>query len=170
MKTKHYSINEQITAKTVRLVTETSSDIVPIKDALALAKQQELDLIELSPNAVPPVVKIADYKKFIYQQNKLAKPPKQKESKTVQFGPQTDEHDYNFKVRHIRNFIEKGHPVKALVFFKGRSIMFAEQGEILLLRIATEIEDIAKVEKMPKLEGRRMNMFLSPKTKKNGTK
>ena len=141
-----------------------------IKDAIKLADEMELDLIEISPNAEPPVCRIADYQKYLYQQKKKAKEIKAKAVKMVvkeiRFGPQTDDHDYNFKLRHAENFIKEGAKVKAYVFFRGRSITFKEQGEILLLRFATDLEDIAKVEMMPKLEGKKMNMILAPKSKK----
>lgn len=135
-----------------------------------MADDKDLDLIEISPKAEPPVVKIADYQKFLYQQKKKAKEIKAKAVKVVvkeiRFGPQTDDHDYNFKLRHAENFIKEGAKVKAYVFFRGRSIVFKEQGEILLLRFATDLEEIAKVEMMPKLEGKRMTMILAPKQKK----
>lgn len=144
--------------------------VMTTSQALRLAQEQELDLIEISPKADPPVVRIADYQKFLYQQKKKAKELKAKAVKVVvkeiRFGPQTDDHDYNFKLRHAKNFIEEGSKVKAYVFFKGRSIVFKEQGEILLLRFATDLEEIAKVEMMPKLEGKRMTMMLAPKPKK----
>ena len=133
----------------------------------------ELDLVEISPNADPPVCKIIDYQKFLYQQKKKQKELKQKASKIVvkeiRFGPNTDEHDYNFKLKHAENFLEDGNKVKAYVFFKGRSILYKEQGEILLLRFAQDLEELGKVEQLPKLEGKRMNMILTPKTikKKN---
>ena len=137
---------------------------------MQLAKELGLDLVEISPNANPPVCKIIDYKKFLYNQKKKQKELKAKSAKIVlkeiRFGPQTDEHDYNFKLKHARKFLEDGAKVKAFVFFKGRSILFKEQGEILLLRLAQELEDIGKVEQLPKLEGKRMIMFISPKTKK----
>ena len=149
---------------------EGGSMVMPTSQALKLAQEQELDLIEISPKADPPVVRIADYQKFLYQQKKKAKELKAKAVKVVvkeiRFGPQTDDHDYNFKLRHAKNFIEEGTKVKAYVFFKGRSIVFKEQGEILLLRFATDLEEIAKVEMMPKLEGKRMTMMLAPKPKK----
>ena len=130
----------------------------------------ELDLVEISPNAQPPVCRIVDYQKFLYQQKKKQKEIKAKQTKIVikeiRFGPQTDEHDFNFKLRHAENFIKEGAKVKAYVFFRGRSIVFKEQGEILLLRFATALEDIAKVEVMPQLEGKKMNMILAPKGKK----
>ncbi len=141
-----------------------------IRDALKLADEMGLDLIEISPNADPPVVRIADYQKFLYQQKKKAKELKAKSVKVVvkeiRFGPQTDDHDYNFKLKHAQNFLKEGAKVKAYVFFRGRSIVFKEQGEILLLRFATDLEDLAKVEMMPKLEGKRMTIMLAPKPKK----
>jgi translation initiation factor IF-3 len=131
----------------------------------------ELDLVEISPNAEPPVCRIVDYQKFLYQQKKKQKEIKAKQTKVVikeiRFGPQTDDHDFNFKLRHAENFIKEGAKVKAYVFFRGRSIVFKEQGEILLLRFATALEEIAKVEVMPTLEGKKMNMILAPKPKKN---
>ena len=140
-----------------------------IRDALKLADEMGLDLIEISPNADPPVVRIADYQKFLYQQKKKAKELKAKSVKVVvkeiRFGPQTDDHDYNFKLKHAQNFLKEGAKVKAYVFFRGRSIVFKEQGEILLLRFATDLEDLAKVEMMPKLEGKRMTIMLAPKPK-----
>lgn len=130
----------------------------------------ELDLVEISPNADPPVCKIIDYQKFLYQQKKKQKELKAKTQKVVlkeiRFGPQTDEHDYQFKLKHAQKFLEDGAKVKAFVFFKGRSILFKEQGEILLLRLAQDLEEFGKVEQMPKLEGKRMIMFISPKTAK----
>ncbi len=129
----------------------------------------ELDLVEISPKADPPVCKIIDYSKFLYHQKKKQKEMKAKSVKVVvkeiRFGPQTDEHDFNFKLRHAEKFLKEGAKVKAFVFFKGRSILFKEQGEILLLRLATELEELGKVEQMPKLEGKRMTMFISPKKK-----
>lgn len=166
-------INEQITVPQVRVVgdgVEGGSAVMPTIQALKLAREQELDLIEISPKAEPPVVRIADYQKFLYQQKKKAKELKAKAVKVVikeiRFGPQTDDHDYNFKLRHAQSFLEEGSKVKAYVFFKGRSIVFKEQGEILLLRFATDLEELAKVEMMPKLEGKRMTMILAPKPKK----
>ena len=130
----------------------------------------ELDLVEISPNADPPVCKIIDYQKFLYQQKKKQKELKAKTQKVVlkeiRFGPQTDEHDYQFKLKHAQKFLEDGAKVKAFVFFKGRSILFKEQGEILLLRLAQDLEEHGKVEQMPKLEGKRMIMFIAPKTVK----
>ena len=141
-----------------------------IKEALRLADELEVDLIEISPKADPPVCRLADYQKYLYQQKKKAKEIKAKQAKVVvkeiRFGPQTDDHDYNFKLRHAQNFIKEGAKVKAYVFFRGRSIVFKEQGEILLLRFATDLEDIAKVEMMPKLERKRMTIMLTPKPRK----
>lgn len=165
-------INELIDAKEVRVVGDgvEGSQVMPTSQALRMAQEQELDLIEISPKAEPPVVRIGDYQKFLYQQKKKAKEIKANAVKVVikeiRFGPQTDDHDYNFKLKHAQNFLKEGAKVKSYVFFRGRSIVFKEQGEILLLRFATDLEDIAKVEMMPKLEGKRMTMMLAPKTKK----
>ena len=141
--------------------------VLPIREALRLAQEQELDLIEISPKAEPPVCRIADYQKFLYQQKKRQKEQKAKSVKVVvkeiRFGPQTDDHDYNFKLKHAKGFLEEGSKVKAYVFFKGRSILFKEQGEVLLLRFANDLEDYAKVDQMPVLEGKRMTIQLSPK-------
>ena len=141
-----------------------------IAQAIKFADDLELDLIEISPNAEPPVCRIADYQKFLYQQKKKAKEIKANATKIVvkeiRFGPQTDEHDFNFKLKHAENFLKEGYKVKAFVFFRGRQIVFKEQGEILLLKFATALEEIAKVEVMPKLEGKKMNMMLAPKNKK----
>ena len=130
----------------------------------------ELDLVEISPNAVPPVCKIIDYQKFLYQQKKKQKEMKAKAVKVVvkeiRFGPNTDEHDFLFKLRHAEKFLQEGAKVKAYVFFKGRSILFKEQGEILLLKLAQELEELGSLEQMPKLEGKRMTIFISPKKKK----
>ena len=132
-----------------------------------MAQELELDLVEISPNADPPVCRIVDYQKFLYQQKKKQKEIKAKAVKIVvkeiRFGPNTDEHDYNFKLKHAENFLNEGSKVKAFVFFKGRSILFKEQGEILLLRFAQDLEDLGKVEQLPRLEGKRMIMFISPK-------
>lgn len=140
-----------------------------LSQALKFAEEQELDLVEISPNAVPPVCKIVDYKKFLYNQKKKQKEIKAKAQKIVikeiRFGPNTDEHDFDFKTKHARKFIEDGAKVKAFVFFKGRTIVFKDRGEILLLKLAQELEDIATVESMPKMEGKRMIMFLIPKKK-----
>ena len=165
-------INHEITAPMVRVVGENVEPnlVIPIRQALAMAEQMELDLIEISPKADPPVCRIADYQKFLYQQKRKAKEIKAKQVKVVvkeiRFGPQTDDHDYNFKLKHAENFLNEGAKVKAYVVFRGRSIVFKEQGEILLLRFATDLEEIAKVEMMPKLDGKKMNMMLAPKGKK----
>ncbi|HYX08647.1 MAG TPA: translation initiation factor IF-3 [Bacteroidales bacterium] len=170
-----HRINDRIRAKTVRVVGDNvdNQDVYPITEALKMADDMELDLVEISPNADPPVCKIIEYQKFLYQQKKKQKELKQKASKIVvkeiRFGPNTDEHDYNFKLKHAEKFLEDGNKVKAYVFFKGRSILYKEQGEILLLRFAQDLEELGKVEQLPKLEGKRMNMILTPKTikKKN---
>ena len=144
--------------------------VMPTRDALRMADEMELDLIEISPKADPPVCRIADYQKFLYQQKKKAKEIKAKQVKVVikeiRFGPQTDDQDYNFNLKHAQNFLKEGVKVKAYVFFRGRSIVFKEQGEILLLRFATDLEELAKVEMMPKLDGKKMNMILAPKNTK----
>ena len=152
-----HRINDRITAPTVRVVGENVEPnlVLPIRDALRLADEMELDLIEISPKADPPVCRIADYQKFLYQQKKKQKEIKAKQTKIVikeiRFGPQTDDHDYNFKLKHAISFLKEGSKV---------------QGEILLLRFATDLEEFAKVELMPKLDGKKMNMILAPKAKK----
>ena len=165
------AINEQIRAKEVRLVGDNvEQGVYPIAEALRIADELELDLIEISPNAVPPVCRVLDYQKYLYQQRKRAKEQKAKSTKVVvkeiRFGPQTDDHDYNFKLKHAIGFLKEGAKVKAYVFFKGRSILFKEQGEVLLLRFANELEEYAKVEQLPLLEGKRMTIMLSPKKNK----
>jgi len=152
----------------VRVVGENvEQGIFPIKQALELAEQLELDLVEISPSAVPPVCRIIEYKKFLYDQKKKQKEIKAKSSKVVvkeiRLGPNTDDHDFNFKLSHARKFLEDGAKVKVGVFFKGRSIVYKDKGEILLLRLAQELEEVGKVEKMPKLEGKRMIMIIAPK-------
>jgi translation initiation factor IF-3 len=141
--------------------------VYPLQKALQKANELELDLVEISPNAAPPVCKIIDYKKFLYEQKKREKVMKANASKVVlkeiRFGPQTDEHDYEFKKKHAIKFLEEGAKLKAFVFFKGRSIVFKEQGHILLLRLAQDLEDYGKVEQLPKLEGKRMIMLINPK-------
>ncbi len=154
----------------VRLVGDNVEiGIYPIRKAIEIAKEQELDLVEISPKAVPPVCKVIDYKKFLYEQKKREKALKSKASKVtvkeIRFGPQTDEHDYEFKKKHAIKFLKEGAKLKAFVFFKGRSIIFKDQGQILLLRLAQELEEYGKVEQMPKLEGKRMIMFIAPKKK-----
>jgi len=155
----------------VRVVGEgVEQGIYPTQEALQIAEERGLDLVEISPKADPPVCKIIDYNKFLYEQKKRQKELKQKQSKVVvkeiRFGPNTDEHDFNFKLKHAQKFLEEGAKVKAYVFFKGRSILFKEKGEILLLKLAQELQEIATVEQLPKLEGKRMIMFLAPKVKK----
>ena len=165
-----YAINDRIRAREVRLVGDNvEQGIYSIQEALHIADEQGLDLIEISPNAAPPVCKILDYQKFLYQQKKHQKEQKAKASKVVvkelRFGPQTDDHDYNFKLKHAMGFLQEGAKVKAYVFFRGRSILFKEQGEVLLLRFANDLEEYGKVEQMPVLEGKRMILMISPKKK-----
>ena len=155
----------------VRVVgDEIETEVMSVQDALRLADKLELDLVEISPNADPPVCKIIDYQKFLYQQKKKQKEIKAKAAKIVvkeiRFGPNTDDHDYNFKLRHAIKFLEDGAKVRAYVFFKGRSILFKEQGEVLLLRFASDLEEYGKVEQLPRLEGKRMIISFSPKKKK----
>lgn len=155
----------------VRVVGDNvEQGIYPIEEALRLAKEQELDLVEISPNADPPVCRIIDYKKFLYDLKKKQKEIKAKQSvvemKEIRFGPNTDEHDFNFKLNHARRFLEEGHKVKVFVFFKGRTIVFKDRGQILLLKFAQELEEIATPENLPKLEGKRMIMYMVPKKKK----
>lgn len=169
---KQHRINEEIRAKEVRVVGEglEKQGIMSLQEALQLAEEMGLDLVEISPQANPPVCKIIDYQKFLYQQKKKQKEMKAKAAKIVvkeiRFGPNTDDHDYNFKLKHAQNFINEGAKVRAFVLFKGRSILYKEQGEILLLRLANDLEDIAKVEQLPKLEGKKMSILLAPKGKK----
>ena len=141
--------------------------VYTLSKALEIAKEQEVDLVEISPNAKPPVCKAMDYKKFIYEQKKREKSLKSKATKVIikeiRFGPNTDDHDYQFKKKHAEKFLNEGAKLKAFVFFKGRSIIYKDKGEILLLRLAQDLEDFGKVEQMPKLEGKRMTMFISPK-------
>lgn len=169
-KEEPYAVNERIRAKEVRLVGDNvENGIYPIQQAQKIADDMELDLIEISPTAQPPVCKILDYSKFLYQQKKRLKEQKAKATKVVvkeiRFGPQTDDHDYNFKLKHAQSFLQEGSKVKAYVFFKGRSILFKEQGEVLLLRFANDLEEYGKVEQMPVLEGKRMIIMISPKKK-----
>lgn len=167
---EQHNINERIRAREVRLVGDNvEGGIYTLHEALKMADELELDLVEISPNAAPPVCKILDYQKFLYQQKKRQKEQKAKQAKVtvkeIRFGPQTDDHDYNFKLKHAISFLQEGSKVKAYVFFKGRSILFKEQGEVLLLRFANDLEDYGKVEQMPLLEGKRMIIMLSPKKK-----
>lgn len=163
-----YRINDRIRVPEVRLVGENvTNGVYPIEKALQIAEGHEMDLVEISPNADPPVCRITDYQKFLYQQKKRQKEQKAKSVrvvvKEIRFGPQTDDHDYNFKLRHAKEFLDEGAKVKAYVFFKGRSILFKEQGEVLLLRFANDLEEYAKLDQMPVLEGKRMTIMLSPK-------
>ncbi|MCC8118890.1 MAG: translation initiation factor IF-3 [Bacteroidales bacterium] len=163
-------MNEHIRAREVRLVGDNvEPGIYSIQEALKKAEELELDLVEISATANPPVCKILDYQKYLYQQKKKLKEQKAKSVKVVikeiRFGPQTDEHDYNFKLKHAIGFLQEGSKVKAYVFFKGRSILFKEQGEVLLLRFANDLEEYGKVEQMPVLEGKRMIIMISPKKK-----
>lgn len=161
-------MNERIRARQVRVVGENVNiGVYDIREALRIAVDQGLDLVEISPKADPPVCKVIDYSKFKYEQKKKQKEIKAKAQKTVlkeiRFGPNTDDHDFNFKLKHAENFLKDGAKVKAYVHFVGRSIVFKERGELLLLRFAQSLEEMAKVEQMPKLEGKRMSIFLTPK-------
>ncbi len=164
-----HRINERIRGvKEVRLVGDNvTMGIYSIQEAMRIAENLELDLVEISPTAQPPVCKVMDYQKFCYQQKKKAKEAKANAAKVVikeiRFGPQTDDHDYEFKLRHAKEFLQEGSKVKAYVFFKGRSILFKEQDEVLLLRFANDLEELGKVESMPVLEGKRMILMLAPK-------
>jgi translation initiation factor IF-3 len=165
-----HKINNGIIAKVVRVVgDDIETQVLGIQDALKLADKMELDLVEISPNADPPVCKIIDYQKFLYQQKKKQKESKAKAAKIVvkeiRFGPNTDDHDYNFKLKHAIKFLGEGAKVRAYVFFKGRSILFKEQGEVLLLRFANDLEEYGKVEQLPRLEGKRMIISFAPKKK-----
>lgn len=163
-----YKVNDKITAREVRVVGENVEvGVYSIRDAIAIAEGQSLDLVEISPKAVPPVCKVTDYSKFKYEQKKKQKEIKAKSQKTVlkeiRFGPNTDDHDFNFKLKHALGFLKEGAKVKAYVHFVGRTIVFKERGEILLLKFAQALEEFAKVEQLPKLEGKRMYVMLSPK-------
>ena len=163
-----YRINEAIRVKEVRLVGDNvEQGVYTIQQALRIANDQELDLVEISPNVNPPVCRVVDYQKFIFQLKKKQKEQKAKSVKVVvkeiRFGPQTDDHDYNFKLKHAKGFLSEGAKVKAYVFFRGRSILFKDQGEVLLLRFANDLEDYGRVESMPVLEGKRMTIMLAPK-------
>src|SRR5574344_3100704 len=165
---EQYLVNEQIRARDVRIVgDDIEPRVVPIREALRIADEKELDLVMISPNAVPPVCRVVDFSKFIYQLKKKQKEAKAKqvkiEVKEIRFGPQTDDHDYNFKLQHAIGFLQDGDKVKAYVFFKGRSILFKDQGEVLLLRFANDLEDYGKLEQTPMLEGKKMIIFISPK-------
>ena len=162
-----YRVNEQIRVREVRIVGDDGSEVVSTRQALEMAHNQGVDLVEISPNANPPVCRLIDYSKFLYQQKKRAKELKAKqvkvEVKEIRVGPQTDEHDYQFKLKHAEEFLEDGDKVRAYVFFRGRSILFKEQGEVLLLRFANDLEEYGKVEHMPSLEGKKMFIYLAPK-------
>src|SRR5687767_8881060 len=166
-----YKINNRILARQVRLVGENvETGVYSLDDALRIAREQNLDLVEISPKAEPPVCRIVDYSKFKYELKKKQREIKAKTQKVVtkeiRFGPNTDDHDFEFKVKHAKSFLEGGAKVKAYVHFVGRTIVFKERGEVLLLKFAQALEDYAKVEQLPKLEGKRMFLFLSPKPKK----
>lgn len=166
-----YKINNRIQARQVRLVGENvETGVYSLEDALRIAKEQNLDLVEISPKAEPPVCRIVDYSKFKYELKKKQREIKAKTQKVVtkeiRFGPNTDDHDFEFKVKHAKSFLESGAKVKAYVHFVGRTIVFKERGEVLLLKFAQALEDVAKVEQLPKLEGKRMFLFLGPKPKK----
>ncbi|WP_143337250.1 translation initiation factor IF-3 [Dokdonia pacifica] len=163
-------MNQKIRAREVRLVGDNVDvGVYPIAKALSIAEDLELDLVEISPNASPPVCKIIDYKKYVYEQKKREKIMKAKASKVIikeiRFGPNTDDHDYEFKKKHAEKFLKEGAKLKAYVFFKGRSIIYKDKGEILLLKLAQELEELGKVEQLPRLEGKRMTMFIAPKKK-----
>ena len=163
-----HRINDRIRVPEVRVVGDNVEvGVYPTREALNMARSLDLDLVEISPTAAPPVCRIIDYQKFLYQQKKKQKEQKAKTIKVVvkeiRFGPQTDDHDYDFKLKHAKGFLEDGSKVKAYVFFKGRSIIFKDQGEVLLLRFASDLADYAKVEQLPQLEGKRMIIMLSPK-------
>lgn len=168
IKEDQHKINQKITVPEVRVVGEgIEPGVYPTAKALQIAEDAGLDLVMITEKAVPPVCRVVDYKKYLYEQKKKEKELKAKQQKVVikeiRFGPQTDDHDYEFKKRHAKSFLEEGSKLKAYVFFKGRSIIFKDQGEILLLKLAQELEDIGKVEQLPKLEGKRMIMMMAPK-------
>ena len=170
-KKQQYRINEQIRVREVRIVGDgIESQVISTREAIQMAEQMDVDLVEISPNAQPPVCRLIDYSKFLYALKKKQKEMKANASKVVikviRFGPQTDEHDFNFKKNHAIKFLEEGAKVKVYVFFKGRSILFKDQGELVLLRLANELEDYGKVEQLPTLEGKRMIMTIVPKKKK----
>ena len=165
-------INEEIRDKEILVIDAdgTKLGVISAKEAQQIAYEKDLDLVKIAPQATPPVCRIIDYQKFLYQQKKKAKEQKANASKVVikeiRFGPQTDEHDYAFKLNHAKSFLEEGSKVKAYVFFRGRSILFSEQGEKLLLRFAVDLEEYGKAEQMPQLEGKRMLMMIAPISKK----
>lgn len=166
-----HKINEKITSQQVRIVgDDIESQVVSVREALKIAQEKELDLVEISPNASPPVCRIVDYKKFLYELKKKQKEIKAKQSKVVvkeiRFGPNTDDHDFEFKLKHAIGFLNDGAKVRAYVFFKGRSIVYKERGEILLLKFAQQLEDYGVVEKLPSMEGKKMDILINPKKKK----
>jgi translation initiation factor IF-3 len=170
--TSGYRINNEIRVPAVRLIgdnIENPSLVYDIRDALRIAEQQGLDLVEVTPNAEPPVCRVVDLQKFLYQQKRKQKEIKANQTKTevkeIRFGYATGEHDYQFKLKHAENFLSEGNKVRACVVFRGREVTYADQGEALLARLANDLIDIAKVETMPKLEGKRMNLILTPKSK-----
>jgi translation initiation factor IF-3 len=163
-----FKINQKITAREVRLVGDNvEQGIYPTDQARKMAQDQNLDLVEISPTAVPPVCRVIDYSKFKYEQKKKTRELKAKQTKVVlkeiRFGPNTDDHDFDFKLKHAQEFLKEGAKIKAYVHFVGRSIVFKERGEILLLKFAQALEELAKVEQLPKLEGKRMFLYLAPK-------
>lgn len=165
-----HRINEKINVDVIRIVGENVEPaVMSTSDALKLAREMELDLVEISPKADPPVCRIVEYKKFLYDQKKKQKEIKAKQQKVtvkeIRFGPNTDDHDFQFKLKHARKFLEEGSKLKAYVFFRGRTIVFKERGEILLLKFAQELEDVGAIEQMPKLEGKRMTVMFNPKKK-----
>ncbi|MEY4659275.1 MAG: hypothetical protein RJB36_1041 [Bacteroidota bacterium] len=165
-----HRINDKIVAAEIRLVIEGEEpQVMSVSKGIALAEEQELDLVEISPNAKPPVCKIMDYKKFLYNQKRKQKELKAKQSKIVvkeiRFGPNTDDHDFNFKLAHAKKFLEEGSKVKAYVFFRGRTIVFKDRGEILLLKFAQELADFGVIEQLPKLEGKKMILMINSKKK-----
>jgi translation initiation factor IF-3 len=165
-----HRINDKIFASEIRLVIEGEEPkVLSVSKAIAMAEEQELDLVEISPNANPPVCKIMDYKKFLYNQKRKQKELKAKQSKIVvkeiRFGPNTDDHDFNFKLAHAKKFLEEGSKVKAYVFFRGRTIVFKDRGEILLLKFAQELAEYGVVEQLPKLEGKKMILMINSKKK-----
>lgn len=170
-KEAEHKINHFITSAEVRLTGDNiETNIYPLAEALKLAEELDLDLVEISPNATPPVCRIIDYSKFLYEQKKKQKEIKSKAKQTIikdiRFGPNTDEHDFQFKLKHAVSFLESGEKVRAFVHFKGRSIVYKDQGEILLLKFAQGLEEVGKVELFPKLEGKRMFLTLAPRAGK----
>ena len=165
--TSPYRLHVHIRVRELRVVSDVGSIVMPTRQALDMARQQGVDLVEISPNAQPPVCRFIDYSKFLYQQKKRAKEMKAKqvkvEVKEIRFGPQTGDNDYAFKLKHAKEFLLDGNKVRAYVFFRGRSILFKEQGEVLLLRFANDLEEYGKVEQLPQLEGKKMAIFIAPK-------